>query len=138
MLHRLFYVSAILMVLASSFLPLVVFAQTRLANPSRTPSNLDFPVPDPVYIYNQFAYVTSHFQRREAGYVAGQGHDQFAAYWTQEMVKNLAGFGPEVRRDPFPIHGWRERPATLPAFNIEVTVPGLAHPEQEIIVGCHY
>ncbi len=54
------------------------------------------------------------------------------------MVKNLAGFGPQVRRDPFPIHGWRERLASLPAFNMEVTVPGLVHPEQEIILGCHY
>src|SRR5579871_4724710 len=129
----------LLTITISVFLPLRVVAQTPLAHASRNPSvNLDFPVPDPVYIYNQFAYVTSHFQRREAGYVANGGHDQFAAYWTQEMVKNLASFGPQVRRDPFPIHGWRERPATLPAFNMEVTVPGLVHPEQEIIVGCHY
>src|SRR5579872_102792 len=139
MLRRLLSISAILVVLGSSFLSLTVAAQTRTFNASLNPSvNLDFPVPDPVYIYNQFAYVTSHFQRREAGYVANQGHDQFAAYWMREMVKNLAGFGPQVRRDTFPIQGWRGRPATLPAFNMEVTVPGLAHPEQEIIVGCHY
>ena len=139
MFRRRLYRYLLLPIIISSFLPLTVAALTRTANPSRNPSvNLDFPVPDPVYIYSQFAYVTSHFQRREAGYVAGQGHDQFAAYWTQEMVKNLVGFGAQVRRDPFPIHGWRERPATLPAFNMEVTVPGLAHPEQEIVVGCHY
>src|SRR5229473_1148779 len=120
----------------SFFLPLNVVAQTRISSASLV--SLDFPVPDPLYIYNQFAYVTSHFQRREAGYTANQGHDQFAAYWTQEMMNNLAGFGAQVRRDAFPIHGWRERPATLPAFNMEVTVPGLAHPEQEIIVACHY
>ncbi len=120
----------------SFFLPLNVVAQTRISSASLV--SLDFPVPDPLYIYNQFAYVTSHFQRREAGYTANQGHDQFAAYWVQKMTNNLAGFGPQVRRDTFPIHGWRERPASLPAFNMEVTVPGLAHPEQEIIVGCHY
>ena len=126
-------------IIVSSFLPLAALAQTHTTSPSHNPSiNLDFPVPDPVYIYNQFAYVTSHFQRREAGYVANGGHDQFAAYWTQEMVSNLAGFGPQVRRDTFPIQGWRGRPATLPAFNMEVTVPGLAHPGQEIIVACHY
>jgi hypothetical protein len=137
--ERLLYISAVLIVLGSSLLPLNVAAQNRISNASRNPLvSLDFPVPDPLYIYNQFAYVTSHFQRREAGYTSNQGHDQFAAYWTQEMVNNLAGFGPQVRRDAFPIHGWRERPATLPAFNMEVTVPGLAHPEQEIIVGCHY
>ncbi len=139
MLRRLLYISAMLVVLGSSFLPLNVIAQTRVSNASHNPlASLDFPVPDPLYIYNQFAYVTSHFQRREAGYTANQGHDQFAAYWTQEMVNNLAGFGAQVRRDTFPIQGWRGRPATLPAFNMEVTVPGLAHPEQEIIVGCHY
>ncbi|HEU0001119.1 MAG TPA: M28 family peptidase [Ktedonobacteraceae bacterium] len=139
MLRRLLYVSAILIVGGSCFLPLNTLAQTRVSNATRnSPVNLDFPVPDPLYIYNQFAYVTSHFQRREAGYTANQGHDQFAAYWTQEMMNNLAGFGAQARRDTFPVQGWRERPATLPAFNMEVTVPGLAHPEQEIIVGCHY
>ncbi len=139
MLRLLLSISIILTILSASFLPLAAFAQTRIANTSHSsPISQDFPVPDPVYIYNQFAYVTSHFQRREAGYVANQGHDQFAAYWTQEMVNNLAGFGTQVRRDTFPIQGWRGRPATLPAFNMEVTVPGLAHPEQEIIVGCHY
>src|SRR5260370_16754106 len=54
------------------------------------------------------------------------------------MVRNLQGFGPQVRKDPFPIHGWRERLATLPAFNMEVSVPGITHPEQEVILGCHY
>ena len=139
MLRRLLYINAILIVFGSSLLPLNVAAQTRISNASlKSPVSLDFPVPDPLYIYSQFAYVTSHFQRREAGYAANQGHDQFTAYWTQEMMNNLAGFGAQVRRDTFPIQGWRERPATLPAFNMEVTVPGLAHPEQEIIVGCHY
>jgi PKD domain/Peptidase family M28 len=139
MLRRLLLIGTILIVLAGSFLPLDAFAQTRVSDASRNPLvSLDFPVPDPLYIYNQFAYVTSHFQRREAGYTANQGHDQFAAYWVQEMTNNLAGFEAQVRRDTFPIQGWRGRPATLPAFNMEVTVPGLAHPEQEIIVGCHY
>jgi PKD repeat protein len=139
MLHRLLYISAILIVLGSSLLPLNAAAQTHVSNSSLVSlASLDFPVPDPLYIYNQFAYVTSHFQRREAGYAANQGHDQFAAYWTQEMLNNLASLGAQVRRDTFPIQGWRGRPATLPAFNMEVTVPGLAHSEQEIIVGCHY
>ena len=139
MLRRIAPIYLLLTITIGSFLPLNVIAQTRVSNASHSPlATLDFPVPDPLYIYNQFAYVTSHFQRREAGYTANQGHDQFAAYWTQEMVNNLAGFGAQVRRDTFPIQGWRGRPATLPAFNMEVTVPGLAHPEQEIIVGCHY
>lgn len=101
-------------------------------------SNTDFPVVDPNYIYNQLAYTTTNFQERQAGYVANAGHDQFAAYWSQEMLKNLHGFGPQVRQDQFPIHGWRDSAATLPAFNMEVSVPGLTHPEQEGILGCHY
>ena len=114
MLRRLLYISAMLVVLGSSFLPLNAAAQTRVSNASHNSLvSLDFPVPDPLYIYNQFSYVTSHFQRREAGYTANQGHDRFAAYWTQEMVNNLAGFGTQVRRDAFAIHGWRERPAGI-------------------------
>jgi hypothetical protein len=54
------------------------------------------------------------------------------------MVKNLQGFGPQVRKDPFSIHGWSARLATLPAFNMEVSVPGITHPEQEVVLGCHY
>lgn len=107
------------------------------ANP-RQDTSADFPVVDPLYIYNQFAYLTSHFQQREAGYVAGQGHDRFASYWAQEMARNLSGFAPQVRRDDFFIQGWQGRPASLPAFNMEVSIPGLLHPEQEVVIGCHY
>ncbi len=139
MIRRLLHTSAMLIVLSSVLFPFNAVAKTQKTYTSSYPrAALDFPVPDPLYMYHQFSYVTSHFQRREAGYTANQGHDQFAAYWAQEMTNNLAGFGPQVRRDSFPIHGWRERRATLPAFNMEVTVPGLTHPEQEIIVGCHY
>ena len=98
----------------------------------------DVPIVDPNYIYNQLSYLTSNFQQREAGYTANAGHDQFAAYWSQEMVKNLQGFGPQVRRDEFPIAGWQGSPAILPAFNMEVSVAGIIHPEQEVVIGCHY
>src|SRR6185437_13766236 len=100
--------------------------------------NADFPVVDPLYIYNQLAYLTTNFQQREAGYVANQGHDRFAAYWSQEMARNLQGFDPQIARDTFSIQGWRDHPASLPAFNMEVSIPGLTHPEQEVIIGCHY
>lgn len=96
------------------------------------------PVVNPLYIYQQLAYLTSHFQGREAGYVAQGGHDHFATYWAQEMARNVQGFGPRIVRDAFFTPGWQERPASLPAWNIEVSVPGLLHPEQEVIVGCHY
>ena len=100
MLRRLFYTSFLFVYMFSFLLPLGVAAKTRTSNTFlRSQSILDFPIPDPLYIYNQFSYVTSHFQRREAGYTTNQGHDQFAAYWSQEMARNLAGFGPQVRQD---------------------------------------
>nr|MBA2284168.1 hypothetical protein [Ktedonobacteraceae bacterium] len=59
---------------------------------------MDFPAVDPNYIYDQLFYMVTHFQRREAGYhkdvpVSVSGHDAFAAYWSQEMVRDLQGFG---------------------------------------------
>lgn len=103
----------------------------------------DFPSIDPNYIYDQLFYMVTHFQHREAGYdnnlpVNINGHDEFAAYWTQEITHDLQGFGPQVRRDPFPVLGWLNRPATVPAFNVEVSVPGVSHPEQVVVIGCHY
>ena len=96
MLRRLFYTSFLLLYMFSFLIPLSATAKTRIPNAIlRSQNILDFPIPDPLYIYNQFSYVTSHFQRREAGYTTNQGHDQFAAYWSQEMAKNLAGFGPQ-------------------------------------------
>ena len=103
----------------------------------------DFPTVDPNYIYDQLFFMVTHYQRREAGYdknlpVNTNGHDEFATYWTQEMQHNLAGFGAQVRRDEFPVQGWQGRPATVPAFNVEVTVPGVSHAEQVVVIGCHY
>ncbi len=103
----------------------------------------DFPTVDPNYIYDQLFHVATSFQHREAGYdnnlpVNENGHDEFAAYWSQEISKDLAGFGPQVRRDAFPIAGWQGRPTVVPAFNVEVTIPGVTHPEQVVVIGCHY
>ena len=100
----------------------------------------DFPTVDPNYIYDQLFYMASNFQHREAGYDNNlpaniNGHDEFASYWSQEMVKNLAGFGPQVRIDKFPVQGWQNRPAILPAFNVEVSVPGVSHSEQVVVIG---
>src|ERR1700693_623007 len=53
-------------------------------------------------------------------------------------MKNMAGFGPQVRRDDFPVAGWVGRPANVPAFNLEVTIPGVTHPAQVVVIGCHY
>ena len=139
MSRRFVSILAIWMLLSGSLLPVVSPAYAYSPAMARAEGDIqDFPVVDPNYIYSQLAYLTTNFQRREAGYVAGQGHDRFAAYWSQEMMRNLQGFGPQVRKDSFAIQGWRGRPASLPAFNMEVSVPGVTHPEQEIILGCHY
>src|SRR5579859_4782994 len=103
----------------------------------------DFPTVDPNYIYDQLFYMATHFQRREAGYDINlpaniNGHDEFAAYWSQEMLRNLDGFGPQAHIDKFPVQGWQGRPAVAPAFNVEVSVPGVTHPEQVVVIGCHY
>jgi hypothetical protein len=104
---------------------------------------VDFPVVDPGYIYQELYTLVTRFPRREAGYDTNlppniNGHDEFAAAWAQEMVQDLAGFGPQVRRDSFPISGWSGRPALTPAFNVEVTVPGVTDPAQMVVIGCHY
>src|SRR2546428_4438895 len=90
----------------------------------------DFPTVDPNYIYNQLFYMATHFQHREAGFDNNlpmniNGHDEFANYWTQEIMHDLLGFGPQIRHDSFPVLGWLNRPATVPAFNVEVSVPGI-------------
>jgi len=120
---------------------------TACANTSRIVyqqgSIADFPTVDPNYIYDQLFYMATHYQHREAGFdnnlpVNINGHDEFATYWTKEIMHDLQGFGPQVRRDPFPVLGWLNRPATVPAFNVEVSVPGITHPEQIVVIGCHY
>ncbi len=102
----------------------------------------DFPTVDPGYIYDQLFFMVTHFQRREAGYSAasspGNGHDAFATYWANEIAQDLTGFGAQVQHDSFPIKGWQDRPAEVPAFNVEVSVPGATHPEQVVVIGCHY
>jgi len=103
----------------------------------------DFPTVDPDYIYTELAALVTPNLRREAGYDTNlppdqNGHDEFAAAWSQEMTKQLDGFGPTLRTDPFPLGGWRNRPAQTNAANVEVTVPGVTHPEQIVVIGCHY
>ena len=54
-------------------------------------------------------------------------------------MRDLAGFRPPVRIDPFPISGWSGRPAKTPAFNVEVTVPAaVSDPADIVVIGCHY
>ncbi|MDQ2715289.1 MAG: M28 family peptidase [Chloroflexota bacterium] len=140
--RRILYICCMFILAISFLLPSVAGAHPSTS--TRAPHTLaDFPTVDPDYIYNQLFYMVTHFQRREAGYdrnlpVNVNGHDEFAAYWSQEIARDLQGFGPQARRDNFAVQGWDGRPATTPAFNVEVSVPGVAHPEQVVVIGCHY
>ncbi len=94
---------------------------------------------DPAFIYSQLDYLVTHFQRREAGYRAGSaGHAGFARYWASQMLRLLGPFGARVQTFSFPIRGWLGRPATAPAADVEVTVPGLIQPARDVVIGCHY
>jgi hypothetical protein len=137
MLPRLIRICCLCVLIYNFLLPVTVSANTSKIT-YRQKTSADFPTVDPDYIYNQLFYMATRFQHRSAGYTINQGHDQFAAYWSQEMVRDLQGFAPQVRRDNFPIAGWKGAPATVPAFNVEVSVPGVVHPEQVVVIGCHY
>lgn len=94
---------------------------------------------DPAYVYAQLDYMVTHFQHREAGYRAGSaGHSGFARYWKRQMLSVLGRFGVHARAYPFRVRGWLGRPADAPATDVEITVPGLADPSHEVIIGCHY
>jgi chitodextrinase len=91
------------------------------------------------YIYTQLVRLATTYQQREAGQgEAKPGHAGFANAWTAEMLTLLASFGPTVIQDPFAIQGYKGRPAKVPAMNVEITLAGVVHPEQEVVIGCHY
>src|SRR6266516_1358885 len=77
-------------------------AYVHVAKTKNQPHALtDFPTVDPNYIYDQLFYMATTFQHREAGYdnnlpVQYRGHDEYAAYWSQEMLKDLVSFGLQV------------------------------------------
>src|SRR5258707_8620821 len=118
----------------SAFIIGLLLPTAAIASPSyqqhTQPYSPGFPAADPSYIYDQLFYMVTHFQRREAGYDANlpvnvNGHDDFAAYCSDEILHDLQVFGLQVRRDTFPVKGRLTRPATIPAFNLDVTVPGI-------------
>ncbi|HEX7734271.1 MAG TPA: M28 family peptidase [Ktedonobacteraceae bacterium] len=134
----------ILVVLIAMFTPFTLTASTLPSTvPGQPRTVTETPGINPNFIYSQLASLATHFLKREAGYdnnlpPAVNGHDEFANYWTQEMLSLLGQFGAQAHRDPFPIQGWRGRTPTVPAVNVEVTVPGAVHPEQIVVIGCHY
>ncbi len=144
--HRICCACCLFLLAISALLAIVSPISASASSPkskSQHDALADFPTVDPNYIYDQLFFMATSFQRREAGYdnnlpVNENGHDEYAAYWANELVKNMAGFGAQVRRDAFPVAGWVGRPATVPAFNLEVTIPGVTYPAQVVVIGCHY
>lgn len=130
--------------LALAWLAPALPAQARAGQVSHAAApDVGFPAVDPEYLYTQFSTMVTTYQAREAGYdtkTSSQttGHDGFATYWQSEMLRNLSGFGATARRDPFALPGWKGRPATSQAFNVEVSVPGVTRPDQVVVIGCHY
>src|SRR2546430_8642414 len=87
----------------SLLLPTTTFTGSSFL--SKTPGlTTNFANVDPAYIYDQLAYISEHFLKREAGYDTNlpatmNGHDEFANYWSQEMTRHLHDFGAQVQRD---------------------------------------
>ena len=137
----------VLLALSALALPWLAPALPAQARAGQTPHvaapDIGFPAIDPDYLYNQLSTMVTTYQAREAGYDTKSssqmaGHDGFATYWQAEMLRNLSGFSATARRDPLTIPGWRGRPATSQAFNVEVSVPGVTRPDQIVVIGCHY
>jgi len=123
----------------------VLFPPSSIASAHSSPLRRTSTIPgiDASYIYQQLAYMATHFQRREAGYDTNlppiaNGHEEFASYWVAQMLSLLRPYGAQATRHPFAVHGWQGRPAPIPATNIEITVPGVSRAQQIVMLGCHY
>lgn len=76
---------------------------------------------------------------RDTGLPPGtNGHDEFAARWTHEVLANLHGLPTAVLHQQFAVPGFSGLPARRPGDNIVVLVPGSRYPEQSVVVGAHY
>src|SRR5947209_1257050 len=102
MQQRLLVICSLFCLILSFLLSSALPVSARSARTKNLPHTLaDFPTVDPNYIYDQLFYMANTFQHREAGYdnnlpLQYNGHDEYAAYWSQEMLKDLNGFGPQV------------------------------------------
>lgn len=95
------------------------------------------------YMVQQLDYYSQHFWARVAGRDTGlppavNGHDEFAARWTHDMLANLHGLPVGVFRQTFATPGFRALPASRPGVNIVLAVPGSKRPDHAILIGAHY
>lgn len=95
------------------------------------------------YMVKALRSYTDAYWARVAGRDTGlpprtNGHDEFAAQWSRDMLSALRGLHAGVVRQSFPTPGFRNLPARRPGMNVIVTVPGSRNPEQSVVVGTHY
>lgn len=95
------------------------------------------------YVRLQLDELAGKYWRRVAGADTGQkpwvnGHDEFAAAWRAEMLRDLQGLPTGVFVQRFPLPGFRGHRPSTPGRNIIVTVPGAAHPARAVVIGTHY
>ena len=94
----------------------------------------------------QLLQLLDHFSSRYWARVAGRdtnlpphvnGHDEFLADWTKQMLSSLHGLPVGVVRQPFKTPGFRHLPAQRPGVNVLVVVPGSRHADQAFVIGAH-
>lgn len=116
--------------------------RTRAGHPRTqdTPTGL---TSDAGYIVQRLVEYSQQYWTRVAGRDVDlpfhvNGHDEFAATWTREMLANLHGLPVGVFRQPFATPGFARLPATRPGVNIVVLIPGSQRPDHAIVIGSHY
>src|SRR5207248_4717225 len=117
MLHRISSACCLFFLAISSLLTFVSPTTASASSPKSIIQDrtlADCPTVDPNYIYNQLFYMVTNFQHREAGYdndlpANVNGHEEFANYWSQELMRDVAGFGAQARRYTFNVAGWQQR-----------------------------
>ena len=80
------------------------------------------------YIVDQISSLSSQYWARVAGRDTAlppnrNGHDEFAAQWTREILASLHGLPVGVYRQQFRTPGFPGLPASRPGVNVIVSVP---------------
>lgn len=95
------------------------------------------------YLLQQLQKLSAGNWARVAGLDTGlpprvNGHDEFAAAWTKEIMKSLHGLHAGVYHQTFHTPGFRDLPASKPGSNVVVTVPGSQDPGHAVVLVAHY
>lgn len=112
------------------------------AAPASKAAELSVPSEGAYMVRSLQAYANAYWARvagRDTGLAPHtNGHDEFAARWSRDMLAALAGLHAGVIDQPFPTPGFRDLPAGRPGMNVIVAVPGSKHPDRAVVIGAHY